>query len=95
MSYTLITSWSVKFKKKTAKALAKLPKNVRRNLEALIADIRATGPVRGDWPNYSKLSDGTHHCHLTYGYVAVWEVIDKQVKIVEVTYVGSRENAPY
>jgi mRNA-degrading endonuclease RelE of RelBE toxin-antitoxin system len=90
-----LMSWSVKFKKKAAKNLTKLPKNVRQDLEALIADLRATGPMRGDWPNYSKLSDGTHHCHLNYNYVAVWEVIDKQIKIIEVTYVGSRENAPY
>lgn len=95
MSYNKEVSWSVKLTKKTAKGLAKLPKNIRQELTSLIADIQALGPVRGDWPNYSKLSDGSHHCHLAYAYVAVWEVIDNEIRIVEVTYVGSRKDAPY
>ena len=88
-------SWTVQVKKKTAKDLKKLPKGIREALESLVVDIRVGGPVRGDWPNYSKLADGSHHCHLNYSYVAVWVVVDKVIKIVEVTYVGSRENAPY
>jgi mRNA-degrading endonuclease RelE of RelBE toxin-antitoxin system len=88
-------SWTVKVKKKAAKGLIKLPKSIREAVEALVVDIRISGPVRGDWPNYSKLSDGSHHCHLNYSYVAVWVVIDNTVKIVEGTYAGSRENAPY
>ena len=64
-------------------------------LQQLTVDIEDTGPVRGDWPNYSKLADGSHHCHLNYSYVAVWRVVENQVRFVEVTYVGSRENAPY
>lgn len=88
-------SWTVKVKKSAAKNLLKLPKNVRQALEALAADIRASGPVRGDWSNYSKLADGSHHCHLTYSYVVVWVVIDVANKVVEITYVGSRENASY
>ena len=88
-------SCRVQVKQKTAKGLLKLPKSVQRALEALVADIRETGPVRGDWPNYSKLADGSHHCHLNYSYVAVWIVVENEIKIIEVTYVGSRENAPY
>ncbi|MBF0207745.1 MAG: cytotoxic translational repressor of toxin-antitoxin stability system [Oligoflexia bacterium] len=88
-------SWSVKIKKKFTKHISSFPKNIRENLESLIADLKACGPVRGDWPNYSKLSDGSHHCHLGYSYVVVWKVIDKHIQIIEVTYVGSRENAPY
>ena len=87
-------NWSVKIRKKTVKGLAKLPRNVLLSLESLIADIQESGPVRGDWPNYSKLSDGCHHCHLTYAYVAIWEVIDNEIRIVEVVYVGSRKDAP-
>lgn len=75
--------------------MLKLPKNVQRDLEALIADLRAAGPVRGDWPNYSKLGGNRHHCHLSYSYVVVWEVMENELRIIEVTYVGSRENAPY
>lgn len=59
-------SWTVKTKKKVAKNLLKLPKNIREELQALVGDIIKGGPVRGDWPNYSKLADGSHHCHLTY-----------------------------
>lgn len=88
-------SWTVNIKKKVQKGLKKLPKNVQEALEALVVDLTDGGPVRGDWPNYSKLADGTHHCHLNYSYVAVWTHEDKQLKIIEVTYVGSRESAPY
>lgn len=88
-------SWTVQIKKKVAKNLKKLPKSINEALESLIVDLEDGGPVRGDWPNYSKLADGSHHCHLNYSYVAVWTDEDKKLKIIEVTYVGSRENAPY
>lgn len=88
-------SWSVSLKRKVVKSLKKLPKNVQEALESLVVDLEDKGPVRGDWPNYSKLSDGSHHCHLNYSYVAVWIEEDKSLKIIEVTYVGSREGAPY
>ncbi len=81
--------------KRLLKKIKKLPSSIQSNLEALIDDIEVNGPVRGDWQNYSKLSDGSHHCHLSYSYVAVWCVVDKKIKIVEITYVGSREDAPY
>ena len=60
--------------------------------------VHMTGPVRGDWPNYGKLGPGRHHCHLTKGrpcYVAVWEERDNEIKLVEITYAGTREKAPY
>jgi mRNA-degrading endonuclease RelE of RelBE toxin-antitoxin system len=88
-------SWTVRFHKKTAKGLKKLPKKIHDALVELVNDIIASGPVRGDWTNYSKLADGSHHCHLNYSYVVVWVVVNNEIKIVEVTYVGSRENAPY
>jgi mRNA-degrading endonuclease RelE of RelBE toxin-antitoxin system len=59
-------NWTVQVKKKAAKSLTRLPKPIREALEALVLDIQLSGPVRGDWPNYSKLSDGSHHCHLNY-----------------------------
>lgn len=88
-------SWTVNLKKKVIKGLKKLPKNVQEDLLALVADLEDSGPVCGDWPNYSKLADGSHHCQLNYSYVAVWVEDVKQLKIIEVTYVGSRESAPY
>jgi mRNA-degrading endonuclease RelE of RelBE toxin-antitoxin system len=88
-------SWTVNFKKHVQKGLKKLPKGVLGDLEALILDLKCSGPVRGDWRNYSKLTGGRHHCHLSYSYVAVWIEEDRELKIIEVTYVGSREKAPY
>lgn len=90
--------WSVTLSRVAEKQKAKLSKTVRQMLYALIGDIEAGGPVRGDWPNYSKLGVSRHHCHLKKGqptFVAVWEVQDKSIKLVEVQYVGTHEKAPY
>jgi len=91
-------TWTVKLSRNADKQKAKLSKPLRQILYALIRDIEAGGPVRGDWPNYGKLAEDKHHCHLKKGnptYVAVWEVRDKKVKLVEVQYVGTHEKAPY
>lgn len=88
-------TWKVGLSGKAPKQVDKLPKKIRDLLTALRLEIQAAGPVRGNWPNYSKLGLDEHHCHLTYNYVACWRVKDKKVQIVEVYYVGSRENAPY
>ena len=90
--------WQVTYSRNAVKLRQKLPERVKSVLDALIIDIRATGPTRGDWPNYSKLSDGSHHCHLKKGhptYVAVWRVKDNEIHFVEFTYVGTHEKAPY
>lgn len=68
--------WSVIFGRKAKRDVALLPSRVKKALAVLVADIEQKGPVRGDWPNYSKLGPGRHHCHLKKGkttYVAVWE----------------------
>jgi len=91
-------TWTVKLSRNAEKQKVKLSKPLRQILYALVGDIEAGGPVRGDWPNYGKLSDGKHHCHLKKGnptYVAVWVVQDKKIKLVEVQYVGTHEKAPY
>jgi hypothetical protein len=39
-----------------------------------------------------------HHCHLHRGrpcYVAVWKVTDRNVRLMEIRYVGTHENANY
>src|SRR5947207_1406035 len=87
--------WKVVFSGKAAKQVRLLPSNQQDRLKALIAEIQVQGPVRGNWPNYSKLSSLEHHCHLSYRYVACWREADRVVQIVEVYYVGSREKAPY
>lgn len=81
--------------KKAAKRARKLPRPVLELFEALLLDLSKIGPNQHEWPNYSKLSHGHYHCHLNYSFVAVWEVIDNRIPILEVTYVGSREDAPY
>jgi len=91
-------TWTVELTKKAKKQADKLPRRVTDALIQLMLDIRATGPVRGDWPNYGKLSDTEHHCHLKKGqptYVAVWRVDQEHIRLVEVTYVGTHEKAPY
>ncbi len=90
--------WTVENSKNVAKAIKRLPRSIVDVLILLQRDIEENGPVRGNWRNYSKLGAGRHHCHLKKGkptYVAVWEESRGKVKIVEVTYVGTHEGAPY
>ena len=90
--------WIVKLSKKADKQKEKLPARVKSALLFLIHEISRSGPVRGDWMNYGKLSTGKHHCHIKKGqptYVAVWEEIDGEIRLVEITYVGTHEKAPY
>lgn len=90
--------WTVKLRKDVVKHLKKLPEQIKKRLVLLSQEISCGGPVRGNWPNYSRLSNNRHHCHLKKGqpaYVAVWEVVDKEIKLVEVTYAGTHEKAPY
>jgi len=91
-------AWTVTLKRKVQNQIKKLPKGVKESLFTLLLEIEKEGPARGNWLNYGKLGKTKHHCHLKRGkptYVAVWEVKDKQIKLVEVTYVGSHEKSPY
>ncbi len=90
-------TWTVTFTGKARKQNGKLPEKIRELLFRLAKDIEASGPVRGDWPNYSKLGDNRHHCHLKKGhptYVAVWTK-DHGTVSVEIIYAGTHEKAPY
>jgi mRNA-degrading endonuclease RelE of RelBE toxin-antitoxin system len=90
--------WTVELLPRANKKIRSLPKKVREALVILIRDIESHGPVRGNWPNYGKLGPDRHHCHLKKGkpvYVAVWEVKERQIRLVEITYVGTHEKAPY
>jgi len=78
--------------------IRRLPKRIQDLLELLVRELEEEGPVRGTWPNYGKLSRTRHHCHLKKGhptYVAVWDVHNNQLHVIEVIYVGTHENAPY
>jgi mRNA-degrading endonuclease RelE of RelBE toxin-antitoxin system len=90
--------WSVNVSKRVVKQTAGLPEGVRKRLRRLLAQIEQFGPVRGNWPNYSALTGRRHHCHLKKGrptYVAVWQVEDKPIRLVELIYAGTHEKAPY
>jgi mRNA-degrading endonuclease RelE of RelBE toxin-antitoxin system len=90
--------WTVTISRKVRKDLGRLPESAIKNLIALIREIEVSGPVRGNWSNYSSLGQGRHHCHIKKGrptYVAVWEVRDKEIRLVEIVYAGTHENAPY
>ena len=91
-------SWAVTVKKKAQKQAKKLPVEIRKVLLRLFSEIEIYGPYRSNWQNYGPLSDDRYHCHLKKGkptYVAVWEIIDKEIRLVEVSYVGTHERAPY
>jgi hypothetical protein len=78
--------------------IQRLPRVVQQRYLVLQHELAIQGPVRGNWPNYSKLDDMRHHCHVKKGrptYVAVWEVTNVQERIIEGIYVGTDANAPY
>ncbi len=87
--------WTICFTSKAAKQAHKLPKREQETLGALLRDLKVRGPVVADWPNYSKLGGDRYHCHLSYKWVACWTLEDNELKLIEIYYVGSRENAPY
>ncbi len=90
-------TWIVTYHRKVEKELGKLPVSVQKALYRLAFEIELSGPVRGNWQNYSKLDGNRHHCHLKKGkptYVAVWTE-DKGQITVEVVYAGTHEKAPY
>ncbi len=94
-------SWTLVFSKRANKQKDKLPARIRVRLDALTMAIEIAGPVQPTMPHFGKLKGlggDLYHCHLNKGrptYVAVWQVKDRTVELVEVTYVGTHEKAPY
>jgi mRNA-degrading endonuclease RelE of RelBE toxin-antitoxin system len=90
--------WQVILSTRAEKQIKRLSVNIKTRLLYLLAEIEQSGPIRGNWPHYGKLDDTRHHCHIRKGkpcFVAVWEVTDKKINLVEVKYVGTHEKAPY
>lgn len=90
--------WDVNFSRLALKQSKSLPTKVRKSLAVLMKSLQLKGQVVGDWPNYGKIGNNRHHCHIKKGkptYVAVWEVVNKEIKLIEVLYVGTHEKAPY
>ena len=92
--------WSVVFTAKARKQKQKLPKTISAVLDLLWGELERDGPERRSWPHYGLIAGkkDMHHCHLNKGrpcYVAVWKVADRDVKLLEIRYVGTHENADY
>jgi len=91
-------TYTVTLTRQAEKQKEKLPEKVKGALLFLLHEISRGGPVRGDWPNYGKLGAKRHHCHVKKGkptYVAVWQEVAGEIRLVEITYVGTHEKAPY
>ncbi|CAN2047261.1 Cytotoxic translational repressor of toxin-antitoxin stability system [Candidatus Magnetomoraceae bacterium gMMP-1] len=90
--------WKVKLTKKADKGKLKLMRSGRkRELEVfavLIEMLKNSGPVQPTFQNFSKLGNNEYHCHLSHKWVACWKKVKNQI-ILEIYYVGPRENAPY
>jgi hypothetical protein len=80
--------------KKVMKTINRMPLPIQMKMANLLEDLEAKGPIQTQWPNYSRLTEGRYHCHLSYKWIACWYYEDNDLKI-EVYYAGSRENAPY
>jgi len=96
----MVMAWTVILTKATSKHIRKLPEDIRTRLHFLVQEIRQLGPIRTNRPNYSKIrgAENCHHCHLKKGsptYIAVWKVVNKTNKTVEVKYAGTHEKADY
>jgi mRNA-degrading endonuclease RelE of RelBE toxin-antitoxin system len=93
-------AWSVILNNTTIKQILKLPEDIRIRLHFLVQEIRKIGPIRTNRQNFGKIrgAEACYHCHLKKGnptYVAVWKVVDKENKKVEVKYAGTHEKADY
>ncbi len=93
-------TWTVGFTNKAVKQLGKLSEDIQLIVAALQADLMMRGPMVPEWKNFSKLRGHgqRYHCHIKSTrptYVVCWEVIDKRIRILEIYYVGTHENAPY
>jgi phage-related protein len=91
------TDWIVNLVGQAKKALKELPPKTRDSLLTLLRELSILGPIRHDWPNFSKLKTDIYHCHIEKGrptYVVCWR-IDKKQKLIEVYYAGTHEKAPY
>lgn len=92
--------WKVDFSGKADKQARKLPGDMQGRLYALKLDLEDKGPEQPTWRNYGRIVGGkdVHHCHLNSGrprYVVVWKVLDREIRIMEIRYVGPHGSADY
>lgn len=86
--------YKVVWKGRLEKRIIKCPQYIQQKFGVLVEDLKNKGPIQKGWSNFSELKKDVYHCHLDYHWVAVWHC-EKDSIVVEVTYVGSREKAPY
>ncbi len=99
-----VSTWTILYSNKSKKSALKLPLKVGMQLGVLAKEMEILGPYRTNWSHYGPLTKGpgvsenAYHCHIKSGhptYVVCWKVEDKKMKIIEIFYVGTHENAPY
>ena len=86
--------YEVIWKKKIDKQILEMPEAEQKAVDLLVKDLKKKGPIQQSWRNFSRIGKNKYHCHLSYHWVACWHCEKKSI-VVEVTYAGSRENAPY
>ncbi|MDL2321384.1 hypothetical protein LJC47_03450 [Desulfosarcina sp. OttesenSCG-928-B08] len=94
------TLWTVNFSGKAEKQLRKLSTEIQDRVYALKLDLEYKDPEQTSWRNYGLIVGGkdVHHCHLNSGrprYVVVWKVLDREVRIIDIRYVGPHGSVNY
>ena len=94
--------WKVTVTKRTAKQLDSLPRPIQERFDLLAKEMEVAGPIRRNWKNFGRLKGDQrielYHCHIKSGrptYVACWQVVNKEIRLMEIYYVGTHEKAPY
>jgi len=92
--------WTVSFSNKAKKQLKKMNIQLQHIVKTLQVSLEKFGPIQTEWSHFSVLDKkkGIYHCWLKCGrpvFVAVWQIIDKKVHVIDITYVGTHEGAPY
>ena len=90
--------FTVKMSTKTEKMLRELSEDEAASFVLLKDDmVRTKGKPYTRWKNcgpVKQLGTDYYHCHLSNSTVVVW-LLDKKNLLCKITYVGSREKAPY
>lgn len=93
--------WKITLSKKARKQKNKLPQKFQNMVAALEKSLKDCGPIQKEWPNFSALDKKgmRYHCHLNRighpDYVAIGDVIDRKIQVIEIEYVVTREGARY
>jgi len=96
------TPWKVSFTAYACKQKEKLPVSIKARLLVLVTELKLEGPIQKEWKHFGRLSGSkkktVYHCHLNSSrpvYVAIWEVRDREAKVLKIIYSGTHEKADY